>query len=60
MSWPDEQLISGTLSTIRDKVKPLGLTRTALILVGQALGGAAFDDSQLYNPSHSHVLRPPK
>ncbi len=60
VSWPDEQLISGTLSTIRDKVKPLGLTRTALILVGQALGGAAFDDSQLYNPSHSHVLRPPK
>ena len=60
VSWPDEQLITGTLSTIRDKVKPLGLTRTALILVGKALGGAAFDDSQLYNPSHSHVLRPPK
>ncbi len=60
VSWPDEQLITGTLATIRDKVKPLGLTRTALILVGQALGAAAFDDSRLYDPSHSHVLRPPK
>ncbi len=60
VSWPDEQLIQGTLATIRNKVKPLGLTRTALILVGQALGSAAFDDSRLYDPSHSHVLRPPK
>ena len=60
VSWPDEQLIAGTLATIRDKVKPLGLTRTALILVGQALGAAAFDDSRLYDPSHSHVLRPSK
>ena len=60
VSWPDEQLIAGTLATIRDKVKPLGLNRTALILVGQALGAAAFDDSRLYDPSHSHVLRPSK
>ena len=60
VSWPDEQLIAGTLATIRDKVKPLGLTRTALILVGQALGAAAFDDSRLHDSSHSHVLRPSK
>jgi precorrin-4/cobalt-precorrin-4 C11-methyltransferase len=51
-------LIRGTLGDIRAKTKPLRLTRTALILVGQALGAAAFDDSKLYDPAHHHVLRP--
>jgi len=58
VTWPDEKLIRGTLGDIRAKTKPLGLTRTALILVGQALGAKAFDDSKLYDPSHHHVLRP--
>ena len=58
VSWPDETIVRGTLGDIRAKVKPHGFTRTALILVGHALGDAAFDDSQLYDPRHSHVLRP--
>ena len=48
----------GTLGDIRDKVKALGLTRTALILVGRALDAPDFDESQLYDPTHHHVLRP--
>ncbi len=47
----------GTLADIRAKVKAAGYTRTALILVGRALGGAKFTDSRLYAPDHSHVLR---
>ncbi len=39
VSWPDEQLIRGTLADIRDKVKRARITRTALILVGPALAG---------------------
>ncbi len=63
VSWPDQQIVQGTLADIRDKVKPLGITRTALILVGQALAAdldAAdeFANSRLYDPSHHHVLRP--
>ena len=58
VTWPDEMLIRGTLGDIRAKTKPLGLTRTALILVGQALGSETFDDSKLYDPAHHHVLRP--
>ncbi len=58
VSWPDEKLIRGTLGDIRNKVKPLGLTRTALILVGRALGAEAFEDSKLYDPAHHHVFRP--
>ena len=58
VSWPDERIVRGTLGTIRDKVKALGLTRTALILVGEALAAPDFDESRLYDPAHHHVLRP--
>ncbi|MEE9317285.1 MAG: precorrin-4 C(11)-methyltransferase [Rhodospirillales bacterium] len=58
VSWPDEKLIRGTLSGIRDKVKAAGITRTALILVGRVLGDGDFDESRLYDPDHHHVLRP--
>jgi len=57
VSWPDERLIRGTLSTIRDTAKQAGLTRTALILVGPALAGEGAD-SRLYAPDHHHVMRP--
>ena len=60
VSWPDERIVRGTLGDIRDKVKALGLTRTALILVGRALDAPDFDESQLYDPAHHHVLRPRK
>jgi precorrin-4/cobalt-precorrin-4 C11-methyltransferase len=57
VSWPDQQLLRGTLETIRAQVKAAGFTRTALILVGRVLDAANFRDSALYDPAHSHVLR---
>lgn len=59
-SWPDEAFVLGTLSDIRKKVKDAGFTRTALILVGRALGETDFTDSKLYDATHSHVLREAK
>jgi precorrin-4/cobalt-precorrin-4 C11-methyltransferase len=59
-SWPDERIIRGTLADIREQVKAAGITRTALILVGRALADQSFEDSKLYDPGHSHVLRPRK
>lgn len=58
-SWPDQQIIRGTLSDIREKVRAAKLTRTALILVGQVLAAdeSGFSDSKLYDPQHVHVLR---
>jgi len=58
VSWPDEQLIHGTLADIRDQVKRAGITRTALILVGPALAGKGASESRLYAPDHYHVYRP--
>lgn len=60
VSWPDQQIVKGTLSDIRDKVKAAGFTRTALIMVGRVLGEESFDDSRLYAADHHHVLRPKK
>ncbi|MEM7222003.1 MAG: precorrin-4 C(11)-methyltransferase [Pseudomonadota bacterium] len=57
-SWPDQQIITGTLADIRAKVRAAKITRTALVLVGQVLGQADFADSKLYDPTHVHILRP--
>ena len=57
VTWPDEKIIRGTLSTIAKMVKAAKLTRTALILVGEVLGNHSFRDSALYDASHEHVLR---
>ena len=58
VSWPDQAFIRGTLADIRAKVKESGITRTALILVGRALGATHFTVSRLYAADHTHVLRP--
>lgn len=59
VGWPDQKLIRATLSTMRDKARAEKITRTALILVGPALGEVeGFRDSALYDPAKPHVLRP--
>ncbi|MEM6275953.1 MAG: precorrin-4 C(11)-methyltransferase [Pseudomonadota bacterium] len=57
-SWPDQIVLRGTLSDIRGKVRAAKITRTALILVGPALGEVTeFKDSALYDPQEEHILR---
>jgi len=59
VGWPDQILIRGTLSDIREKARAEKITRTALILVGPALREVQdFRDSALYDPAIPHVLRP--
>lgn len=58
VGWPDEAFIHGTLGDIHRRVREAKLTRTALILVGRALGETDFIDSRLYDSDHVHVLRP--
>lgn len=56
-SWPDEQIVRGTLSDIRARVRAEKITRTALILVGAVLDARDYRDSALYDPAHAHILR---
>jgi precorrin-4/cobalt-precorrin-4 C11-methyltransferase len=51
-SWPDEQVLAGTLATIAGLVADAGIRRTATILVGPALAGPDADGacvSHLYS-----------
>ncbi len=56
-SWPDERILRGTLSTIESRL-PAGIERTALIMVGSALGDTAFSESRLYAPDYDRRYRP--
>ena len=57
VTWPDQLILRGTLSTIAKKVRVAKLTRTALILVGPVLDAHGFRDSALYDAGHEHILR---
>lgn len=56
-SWPDERIVRATLATIEDAM-PEGVERTALILVGRALGEAEFTESRLYAADYDRRYRP--
>jgi precorrin-4/cobalt-precorrin-4 C11-methyltransferase len=59
VGWPDQAILRGTLGDIHARVREAKVTRTALILVGRALGESEdFPDSALYDPAKPHVLRP--
>lgn len=57
-TWPDQDWVRGRLDDIVEQVAARGFRRTALILVGQVLGDAAFADSALYRAGHAHLYRP--
>ncbi len=56
-SWPDQRIIRATLATIEGAVAG-SMERTALILVGHALGAEWFADSALYAPDYDRRFRP--
>ncbi|PHV70989.1 cobalt-precorrin-4 C(11)-methyltransferase [Sporanaerobium hydrogeniformans] len=55
-TWPDEKILKGTLKDIVQKVKEDGITKTALILVGEFLGDT-YNYSKLYDKDFSHEYR---
>jgi precorrin-4/cobalt-precorrin-4 C11-methyltransferase len=55
-SWPEEKIIRGTLENIAQKVREQGVSKTALILVGDFLGDE-YERSLLYHPGFSHEFR---
>jgi precorrin-4/cobalt-precorrin-4 C11-methyltransferase len=56
-SWPDERVIRGTLSSIVAQMAELAVERTALILVGEALGRDDFRESALYSVDYRRRFR---
>ena len=56
-TWPDEEVVKGTLETLPQKAAHLG--RTALVLVGGFMG-SEYERSKLYDPAFSHMFREAK
>jgi precorrin-4/cobalt-precorrin-4 C11-methyltransferase len=56
-SWPDQRVIRATLATIEAAVAG-SMERTALILIGPALGQTGFVDSALYSDDYDRRFRP--
>lgn len=58
-TWPEEQVFYGTVATLPEIAKEAGITKTALILVGDFLGDA-YERSRLYDPAFTHQFREAK
>ncbi|MGL4669881.1 MAG: precorrin-4 C(11)-methyltransferase [Methanobacteriaceae archaeon] len=56
-SWKDQMIIEGTLENIAEKVKEANITKTAMIIVGNALNPGNFKASKLYDADFKHEYR---
>lgn len=50
-TWPQQQVLRGTLGDIAGQMRAAGITRTAVIVIGDVLAADGFTDSYLYSPS---------
>jgi precorrin-4/cobalt-precorrin-4 C11-methyltransferase len=55
-SWPEQKIVKGTLQNISTRVKAEGISKTALVVVGNFLGDE-YELSKLYDKSFSHEYR---
>jgi precorrin-4/cobalt-precorrin-4 C11-methyltransferase len=56
-TWPDQQIVTGTLADIRGKVKAAGIRSQSIVLVGRVLTSTDFANSRLYDADFSHRFR---
>jgi precorrin-4/cobalt-precorrin-4 C11-methyltransferase len=56
-TWPEQQIVKGTLSDIVEKVRAAGITQTALIFVGKVLNPEVYDFSKLYDAAFTTGFR---
>ncbi len=55
-TWPEQKILKGELRNLSKKVKSAGITRTALIYVGNSLKGP-IEESRLYSKDFEHTYR---
>ncbi|MCG8424118.1 MAG: precorrin-4 C(11)-methyltransferase [Proteobacteria bacterium] len=56
-SCRDQQIVTGTLADIHQRVKEANIRSQAIILVGHVLTSTDFANSRLYDPEFSHGFR---
>ncbi len=48
-SWPDEDVIEGTIATVGDRVEAAGYRASAMVVIGDAVRRAGYERSYLYD-----------
>ena len=56
-SWPDEKVVTGTLADIAEKARAAGISRTAIVIIGDVVKPASYEFSRLYDKEFSHGYR---
>lgn len=56
-SWPQEVVLRGTLADLADQMHRAGITKTAVIVVGDVLAAEGFTDSYLYSTGRTRGSR---
>ena len=56
-TWPDQQVHVCTVETLAETAAAYGITKTALILVGDAVTHNSYDRSLLYDPGFTTGYR---
>ena len=56
-TWPDEKKFICTVGTLAQTAKENNITKTALMLVGDAVNAAHYDRSKLYDPGFTTEFR---
>ena len=59
-SWPDEKTCLCTVGTLADCARENGISKIALIIVGDAVKQSGYARSKLYDPTFSTEFRPAK
>ena len=55
-SWPEQKVVRCTVGTLAGSTRANGITKTALIVVGDFLA-AQYDRSKLYDPAFTTEFR---
>ena len=58
-TWPEEETHICTVGTLEETAKAYGITKTALIIVGEVVLHQNYERSKLYDPSFTTEYRQP-
>ena len=56
-TWPEEKKFICTVETLAQTAKENNITKTALMIIGDAVNAAHYDRSKLYDPSFTTEFR---
>ena len=56
-TWPEEKILPCTVKDLAETAKKAGISKTAVVLVGRAVGTKDYERSKLYDPTFSTGYR---